>query len=362
MQESFLEIRNIKKLFGDVVALNDVSLSVEEGCFMTLLGPSGCGKTTMLRCIAGTEIPDQGEIVLGGRVLLSVSKGIFLSPDKRKISMVFQSYALWPHMTLFQNIAYPLVISRISKSEISTRVQETIDMLGLSGLEGRYPAELSGGQQQRVALARAIVPDVNLILLDEPLSNLDAPLRVASRAELKKLQRKLGVTMVYVTHSQTEALSLSHSVSVMEAGSIVQTGSPKEVYHWPSNTFVAGFLGTADFHEGLIVETNSNLITVEVNPDFRISFISDGSNTQKIGERITLATRPEDIFITENHRRNELNVWRATLDDYMFLGDSLSCELSIGRVSFRIKADKRYPVEETENLWISILPEHVMPL
>jgi len=236
-----VSIRSLKKSFGDNTVLTGVDLEVEEGEFVTLLGPSGCGKTTTLRCVAGLERPTSGEIRFGERVV--VGDGSFVPPNRRQLGMVFQSYALWPHMTVYSNVAYPLRTARVPRSEQGARVREALDRVGLAALATRGVGTLSGGQQQRVALARAIVGRPQLLLFDEPLSNLDAKLRGSMRTELQLLHRTIGTTSLYVTHDQTEAMTLSDRVVVMNQGEIQQVGTPEEVYSAPANPFVADFVG-----------------------------------------------------------------------------------------------------------------------
>ncbi|MEM1668812.1 MAG: ABC transporter ATP-binding protein [Thermosphaera sp.] len=232
-----VELLNIRKRFGKVVAVDGVSLSVEEGKIFTLLGPSGCGKTTTLRIVAGFETPDEGNVYIGGQ---NVTK---LPPEKRPIGMVFQSYALFPNMTVFGNISFPLRLRRLPREEVRKKVKKLLELVRLDGLENRYPRELSGGQQQRVALARALAREPKVLLLDEPLSALDAKIRKELRGELKRLQRETGITTLYVTHDQEEALALADQVAVMRDGKIEQIGTPQEIYEYPTTPFVAQFIG-----------------------------------------------------------------------------------------------------------------------
>jgi len=247
-----LSVISLKRKFGNVQAVDGVDLDVHSGEIMALLGPSGCGKTTTLRCIAGLEKPDSGEIWIDGKLVSS--KNVFLPPEKRNIGMVFQSYALWPHMTVFNNIAYPLKIRKFPKNEIRLRVNEMLEMVGLKEMAERYPHQLSGGQQQRVALARAIVYQPRLLLLDEPLSNLDAKLREQMRYELRQLLKDIGITAVYVTHDQEEAFVIADRITIMNAGKIIQIGKPIEIYEKPANTFVAGFIGRVNVFKARVVE------------------------------------------------------------------------------------------------------------
>lgn len=239
-----VKLVNVWKQFGEVTAVKNMNLDIKDGEFMILLGPSGCGKTTTLRMISGLEEPTKGQIYIGDKLVADPEKGVFVPPKDRDIAMVFQSYALYPHMTVYDNIAFPLKLRKVPKQEIDQRVREVAEMLGLTELLKRKPRELSGGQRQRVALGRAIVRKPQVFLMDEPLSNLDAKLRVKMRAELKKLQRQLGVTTIYVTHDQVEAMTMGDRIAVINAGELQQVGSPDEVYDKPANTFVAGFIGS----------------------------------------------------------------------------------------------------------------------
>ncbi|GGA75018.1 ABC transporter ATP-binding protein [Pseudoclavibacter endophyticus] len=238
-----VELTNIEKTFGATRVLKGIDLAIKDGEFVTFLGPSGCGKTTTLRCIAGLEDPDGGSIVAGDRVFADAGQHKYLSPNKRKVGMVFQSYALWPHMTVEANIAYPMKRRRASRAEITKRVAEILEAVGMAQHAKRYPHELSGGQQQRIALARGLVSSQGLMLYDEPLSNLDAKLRIAMRAEIQRLHREFGVTSVYVTHDQEEALALSDRVVIMNGGQIDQQGTPEEIYSRPASRFAADFMG-----------------------------------------------------------------------------------------------------------------------
>ena len=242
---SNITIRNVKKCFGDTVVLRDFTQEFREGEFITLLGPSGCGKTTMLRMIAGFERPTQGEIAIGEQVVSS--KKVFIPPEKRDIGMVFQSYAVWPHMTVFDNVAYPLRIKKLPKGEVEHRVEALLQVVHLGRYAQRMPGQLSGGQQQRVAIGRVIVREPKVLLMDEPLSNLDAKLREGMRYEIKEIQRELGITVVYVTHDQTEAMAMSDRIVVINRGVIQQVGTPQEIYRTPANQFVADFVGRVDF-------------------------------------------------------------------------------------------------------------------
>ncbi|MEF9894680.1 MAG: ABC transporter ATP-binding protein, partial [Clostridia bacterium] len=242
-------IQNVSKAFGSVVVLQNFNETFADGEFVTLLGPSGCGKTTMLRIIAGFEKPTSGQVMIGDTVVSG--QNTFVPPEKRDIGMVFQSYAVWPHMTVFENVAYPLKIARKGKAEISEKVMKILDIVHLAQYASRIPSQLSGGQQQRVALARALVAEPRLLLLDEPLSNLDAKLRESMRFEIKEIQEKLGISVVYVTHDQTEAMAMSDRIFVIYGGVVQQVGTPEEIYKRPVNQFVADFVGKVDFLDGM---------------------------------------------------------------------------------------------------------------
>src|ERR687897_318250 len=261
---SFLRIQNLYKTFDRIVAVNRINLEIHEREFFTLLGSSGCGKTTTLRMIGGLERPDGGAVYLGDKCFVSVEKNVFVKPEKRDMGMVFQSYALWPHMTVFENVAYPLKLRGVRRAEVRTKVADVLALVGLAGLEERPAPALSGGQQQRVALARALVFSPSVLLLDEPLSNLDAQLREEMRRELKALQRRLGITVLFVTHDQIEALSLSDRIAIMKAGQFEQVGSPEEVYYRPLTPFVRDFLGKTFLLPGKILQINEERVQVEI--------------------------------------------------------------------------------------------------
>lgn len=253
--EPIIKVSHLTKRFAkgsELAAVDDISFEVEQNEVVTLFGPSGCGKTTTLRCIAGLEKPDSGEISIGGKIVTSTERGIFLSPEKRSIGLVFQSYALWPHLRVFDNVAFGLRVKHVQKAEIDRRVRQVLEIIGLTGFEARYPAQLSGGQQQRVALARSMVYEPKVLLLDEPLSNLDAKVRDRTRIELSNLLKKVGIASVYVTHDQEEAFQVSDRIVVMNAGRIMQVGNPYVIYHTPANEFVASFVGRSTLLAGRV--------------------------------------------------------------------------------------------------------------
>ena len=319
---STITINHVTKAFGDSVVLADFTETFQDGEFVTLLGPSGCGKTTMLRIIAGFERPTSGEVYIDDQ-LVSGGK-TFVPPEKRGIGMVFQSYAVWPHMNVFDNVAYPLTIKRMPKADIRNSVDRVLEITHLSQYANRYPNELSGGQQQRVALARALVAEPKLLLLDEPLSNLDAKLRESMRFEIKEIQQKLGITVVYVTHDQTEAMAMSDRIFLINRGVVQQRGTPEEIYNRPVNQFVADFLGKVDFFKG---EAGGGRIVFPHMGDQSIPY--DGPVTG----RVDVAVRPENIIISE---AGDL---AGTLETQYYLGDTDDCRVRVGDALVRVVAD-----------------------
>jgi ABC-type sugar transport system ATPase subunit len=285
-----IRINNLTKHFGSVVALNSVSLVIEPGTFLTLLGPSGCGKTTLLRCLAGLEEPDGGEIFIGDKLIFCYDKGISLPPGKREMGLVFQNYALWPHMKVNKNITFALEIQKLPKEEMNKRVKESLAEVQMEGYEDRYPREMSGGQQQRIALARMLAYRPKVFLMDEPLSNLDARLRMDMRSELKRLHHVAGATTVYVTHDQVEALTMSSNIAVMKEGVLQQFDTPDRIYHFPANLFVADFIGNPKVNllDGVVCGKNS----VDLG---KFKIVIDTYNTTG---KVVVGLRPEDISIT----------------------------------------------------------------
>ena len=282
-------ITGVTKSFGNVTVLQEFNQKFEDGEFITLLGPSGCGKTTMLRLIAGFEKPSSGEIYIGDKLVSSEKQ--FLPPEKRGIGMVFQSYAVWPHMNVFDNIAYPLKIQKINKKEIEERVNQVLKIVHLEQYKDRFPSELSGGQQQRVALGRALVAQPEILLLDEPLSNLDAKLREEMRYEIKEITKKLKITVIYVTHDQIEAMTMSDRIVLINKGEVQQVAPPQEIYSKPKNMFVANFVGKVDFITGKVEESkilldNSNNQTLP--------------NTSSFKGKVVVAIRPENVILSDD--------------------------------------------------------------
>ncbi len=324
-----VRIVNLTKRFGDVVAVDNVSLEVKDKEFMTLLGPSGCGKTTTLRCIAGLEVPTSGEIYLGDRLVSAPAKKVHVPPEKRNIGMVFQNYAVWPHMTVFDNIAYPLKIRKVPRDEIKRRVKRVLELVRLEGLENRYPHQLSGGQQQRVALARALVMEPEVLLLDEPLSNLDAKLREEMRFEIKEIQRKVGITVIYVTHDQAEAMAMSDRIAVMNKGRIVQVGTPTEIYRRPANSFVAGFIGLANFlkHKKLKIEKDKAVAEID-------DVVIECAPPLKQGNEYIVVVRPSDIEVSTTPKPGTI---KGVVTKTVFLGDLVDYRIDIGGREVRVE-------------------------
>ncbi len=316
-----------------VKAAQDVSFEVPEGKLFTLLGPSGCGKTTTLRSIAGLERPTAGEIEVAGWTVYSSGRGIFVAPNKRNFGMVFQSYAIWPHMNVFQNVAFPLEVRKLPKRDIREKVMRVLNAVALEHLVDRDATKLSGGQQQRLALARALVMEPQLLLLDEPLSNLDAKLRDRMRSELKRLQRELSITTVYVTHDQSEALALSHEIAVMNEGRVVQIGTPRQIYEQPKNQFVADFVGTTNFIGGTVTAVDDGAGRCTVSSALGEIKAHAGEGISK-NATVIVSVRPEDVELSEAPLTagDGDNVCRGTVNAKDFLGDYLDFQVKVGDI------------------------------
>jgi iron(III) transport system ATP-binding protein len=364
---------------GEIVkAAQDVSFTVAEGQLFTLLGPSGCGKTTTLRSIAGLERPRAGEISVNGQVVFSSVRRVFVAPNRRGFGMVFQSYAIWPHMTVFENAAFPLQVrgaglltgrpapfgpggsqARLSRSDIRDRVMRVLDAVQLGELAQREATKLSGGQQQRLALARALVMEPALLLLDEPLSNLDAKLRERMRFELKRLQRELKITTVYVTHDQSEALALSRQIAVMNEGRIIQIGTPRDIYERPASQFVADFVGNTNFIDGVVRVVNPSngvCISTEIG-DLHVQTDQE----LRVDERVAISVRPEDVELTEV-RLPGGNVWEGRVDQKVFLGESVDFQVKVGT---RTLLSRRHPTLRTkvgDAIFVQLNPEKCVVL
>ena len=355
-----IRVTMLEKSFSDrdrdVAAVDGVSFEVPEGKFYTLLGPSGCGKTTTLRCLAGLEWPDSGEIEIAGELVYSSSRGIYVRPDSRPIGMVFQNYAIWPHMNVFDNVAFPLQVGKkhFSRAEVRRRVQESLALVQLDGLEGRMAPQLSGGQQQRLALARALIREPRLLLLDEPLSNLDAQLREHMRSELRELQQRLQITTVFVTHDQIEALSMSDRMAVMQQGRIVQEGTPREIYTAPQTQFVAQFIGSTNVFKGIPVPATTGAGAVRLATAFgEIEFPSTADVHAAANPR--LAIRPEDVIVHQEPVEAP-NVVRGRVAKIDFLGGYLDCQVAIGDVTLFTRQHPAQSLEPNRTVWVELPP------
>jgi ABC-type Fe3+/spermidine/putrescine transport system ATPase subunit len=346
-----IRLEGVSKYFGRFKALDRVSFTVNPGEFFTLLGPSGCGKTTTLRVIAGFEIPEEGRVYIDG---VDVT---FKKPYERNTAMVFQNYALWPHMTVFDNVAYGLKVRGYSRDEIRRRVNWALDLLGLKGLENRYPLQLSGGQQQRVALARAIVVEPKVLLLDEPLSNLDARLRIRVREEIVLLQRKLKITAIYVTHDQEEAMSISDRIAVMDRGRIVQIGTPWEVYSNPANLFVATFMGRSNVLDGIIAGREADgLYIVDING---LKLYGTSRESLREGDRVKVVIRNEDAEPLEGDRVQP-NVIEGKVVRSSLIGFAIQVKLLLSNgETISVYLRNKTAVNEGERMRVYISPEDV---
>ena len=343
-------------------AAKDIDFEVEKGRFFTLLGPSGCGKTTTLRSIAGLERPLTGEIAVNGRVVFSSSRNIFVALNKRNFGMVFQSYAIWPHMTVFENAAFPLQVRRgLSRKAIKDKVMNVLEVVALAELIDREATKLSGGQQQRLALARAIVMEPELLLLDEPLSNLDAKLRERMRFELKRIQRELGLTTIYVTHDQAEALALSHEIAVMNEGRIVQIGSPRTIYERPHNKFVAEFIGTSNFLDATVLAADNRFGFFRVRAKLG-ELLAHSEAPLQPGAAVTLSIRPENVELSEQAPSGPVNALTGIVDSKVFQGDFIDFQVRVDGVTLlaRTHPSLRTPVGGT--IHVRIDPEKCVVL
>ena len=353
---AILKVNNLSKSFGKVKAVREVTFEATEGKVLSLLGPSGCGKTTTLRCIAGFENPDRGEIYLDNRKITSIP------PEKRGIGMVFQNYALWPHMTVYGNLAFGLQIRKVPKPEIDKRIKKVLSMVQLEGYENRYPRQMSGGQQQRIAMARALVFEPEIMLLDEPLSNLDAQLREEMRFEFTELQKKLGITAVYVTHDQAEALVISDKIVILNQGEIVQSGSPKEIYSNPKNKFVAGFIAVTSFINGRIGSFTEEKKKVIVKTDDGL-VIHGFNNSFDIGQKVSVAMRMNVIkFIQDENRgdKNMVNIFKGKIIQSSYLGNIIDYKIRMGKWEIRTNAEAKYDFKLGEEVIFHLPPEDII--
>jgi iron(III) transport system ATP-binding protein len=340
---SNMRIANLTKRFDDVIAVDHISLDVAEGEFLTLLGPSGCGKTTTLRAIAGFHQPDEGEIWFGDRLMNNVP------PNKRSTAMCFQSYALFPHMSVWGNISFGLKMQKIPAAQQKTRIAEALAMVGLEGLEKRRPGQLSGGQQQRVALARAIVTQPDILLFDEPLSNLDAKLRVQVRVEIREMQKRLGITSIYVTHDQDEALAISDRIVVMNRGHIEQVGDPHSIYLHPRTSFVAGFIGLANIMKGRILTRDAGRLTIET-PLGQLSLLDRAPDILP-GSMVSVSWRPEDMSPSTPDSRNCV---QATVLHSIFMGSITDLFIDVRGQRLRAQTNNTTKFQDGDAIELSI--------
>jgi len=356
-----IELKNVTKLFDTVTAVDSVSLQIDGGEFFSLLGPSGCGKTTTLRLLAGLEQPSEGEMYLDGQAVEKTPA------HRRNVNTVFQNYALFPHLSVEENIAFGLKMKRMAKDERKRHVHDMLDLVKLAGYGNRRPSELSGGQQQRVAVARALVNHPAILLLDEPLAALDLKLRKQMQLELKNLQRTLGITFVYVTHDQGEALSLSDRIAVMQDGKVLQIGTPSELYENPNCHFVADFIGHSNFFPGVVVESEGNHVTIKLS-DIPASLIAQANEPLQTNAEVTLAVRPERISLSSKNPTESLNQLCGIVEEVMYLGTLLQYTVAISKdlhvivhqPNFGSQSAERY--ERDAQVYLSWTPEHSVVL
>jgi len=354
-----ISIRRLSKSYSSegktIVALADVDLNIAANQIFTLLGPSGCGKTTLLRCIVGLEMPDAGEIAIGNEVVFSAEKNIYVPPEKRGLGMVFQTYAIWPHMNVFDNVAYPLQTRNEPQEEIRRKVERTLHFVQLDGFEKRPATNLSGGQQQRVALARALVAEPKVILFDEPLSNLDAKLREETRKELRSFLRELKITAVYVTHDRIEALSLSDTVAVMKSGRIVEVGTPWEIYFDSDQRFVADFIGRANFIGGKVATAGEpyTMIDSAIGP-----IACEKKSGAAPGKAVTVCIRPEFIRVLQGDQGDGRNIFRGRVESLVFVGDAYEGEIRVNETPLIFRIEPTTAVREGEEIALCFDPHH----
>jgi len=357
-----VKVKNLFKRFttdrGEVKAVSGIDFEVAGGEFFTLLGPSGCGKSTTLRCVAGLERPEDGEIIIGDQVVFSYEQQSFVPPHLRDIAMVFQSYAIWPHMTVYANVAYPLE-GKMPRSAVKERVMEVLRMVGIEEMAARPAPQLSGGQQQRVAVARAIVKGAKVLLFDEPLSNLDARLRVHMRSEFKSLQNKLGFSAIYVTHDQDEALSLSDRIAVMNEGRIVEIGPPSQVYSRPKFRFTAEFVGSYNLFPGAII-TREEKGGVALTALGEVEFMT----SEKVTDRVVVGIRPERVEIVDREDGPDTtrNLFQGTVKSDLFLGRVRDCVIEVGPISIRVQVPASRDLLPGERVYVYFPPKFCIAL
>jgi iron(III) transport system ATP-binding protein len=356
----YVEVQGLVKWFGNDPAVNGISFSIPRGKFLTLLGPSGCGKTTTLMSIAGLYRIDAGTIRVGGVTYTSKAEGIFLPPEKRDMGMVFQSYAIWPHMTVVENVAYPLEIRKIASNEIRDRVAAVLQLVGLTETAGKLATQLSGGQQQRTALARAIVSHPRLLLFDEPLSNLDLKLREQMRVELKRIQHEVGITSIYVTHDHAEALIMSDEIIVMSKGCIEQKGSPHEIYIRPVNAYVSNFIGVANLLKGRVVEVTApgrgEVELMEGATPVRLPCVL--GEQIKVGQHAVVSVRPESVKVS--HDGSGAARIEGEVLQVIFLGNWVDCRVRWGTYEWKVLAHPRSGLRKGEKVYLRLDPERTL--
>ncbi len=356
-----IHIKNISKYYYSggktIKALDNVNLTIPANRIFTLLGPSGCGKTTLLRCIVGLESPDTGEIEIGGEVVWSSDKNIFVPTENRGLGMVFQTYAIWPHMNVFNNVAYPLQTRKLPRDIIRSKVEKTLRFVQLEGFEDRPATKLSGGQQQRVALARALVAEPKVILFDEPLSNLDAKLREETRKELRTFLTELQITAVYVTHDRIEALALSDIVAVMNKGHIIETGSPRDIYFNAKHRFVADFIGRTNLIEAVVTSQEGTVTTV----DCAIGSVACRKQMDmKPGDKVTLCLRPEFIRLKRGDAKKAQNVFNGRIQSLVFIGEAFEGEITVNDAQLFIKIEPDSAIIEEDRANFTVDPEYCL--
>ncbi|NWG01785.1 MAG: ABC transporter ATP-binding protein [Syntrophaceae bacterium] len=353
-----IQIKDLNKNYFSegktITALSNVNLTIPPNKIFTLLGPSGCGKTTLLRCIVGLEMPDSGEIRIGEEIVWSKDREIFIPPERRGLSMVFQTYAIWPHMDVFDNVAFPLQVRNEPKEEIRKKVEKTLRFVQLEGFENRPATKLSGGQQQRVALARALAPEPKVILFDEPLSNLDAKLREETRKELRSFLSKLKITAVYVTHDRIEALSLSDTIAVMKDGRIMEIGTPKEIYFDSEQQFVVDFVGRTNLIEGTIVSIEND------GPRIKTPIGEMACQKQMappIGSPVMVSVRPEFITVKIEKEEKGRNTFRGKVESLVFIGEAYEGEMRVGETRLITKIAPTFNLKEGDEVALQIDPK-----
>ena len=353
-----IEVNRLLKTFagGDVRAVDDVSFTVAAGTIFTLLGPSGCGKTTTLRSVAGLERPDAGSIRLSDETVFSSEGHVFVHPYRRRIGMVFQSYAIWPHMTVMQNVVYPLKGREFGRKEVQERARKALEMVNLGELGDRPAPALSGGQQQRVALARAIAGDPRILLLDEPLSNLDAKLREEMRGQIRQLQRKLGLTSLYVTHDQVEALSLSDVIAVMDGGKLIEMGTPRDVYLHPRSRFAAQFVGLTNVIPGRWQGAEEHGLGRVETPFGPMRYAAGEGESFASEDAVLVLIRPENIRLSPGSEAVASNAWSGRVASTTFLGEFIDCEVACGDRMIRARVSPFHGVEEGTPVQLHVEP------